>query len=47
MLRMFPSHVEVKATQPVVQNEDFRAGKFPIDRPVRQNARRVRLLMKI
>jgi hypothetical protein len=44
---MFRSDVEVKATQPVVQNEDFRGGKFPTDRLVRQNARRVRLLMKI
>ena len=44
---MFPSDVEVKATLPVDQNEDFRVGKFPTGRLVRQNARRERLSMKI
>ena len=44
---MFPSHVEVKAPLLVVQNEDFRVGKFPIDRLVRRIARRERLSMKI
>jgi hypothetical protein len=44
---MFPSHVEVQATLLVVQNEDFRVGKFPIDLLVRPIARRERLSMKI
>ena len=44
---MFPSDVEVMANLPVDQKEDFRVGKFPTGRLVRQNARRERLSMKI
>jgi hypothetical protein len=44
---MLPSDVEVKATLPIVQDEDFRVGKFPIDRLAQRNARRVRRSMKI
>ena len=44
---MFPLHVEAKATLPIVQPEDFRAVKFPIDQRARQNALLERLSMKI
>ena len=46
MLRMFPLHVAVKATLRIVPHEDFRVGKFPIDRLARLNAPRERLSMK-
>jgi len=44
---MSPSDVEVKATLPIVQDEDFRVGKFPIDRLAQRNARRELRSMKI
>jgi hypothetical protein len=44
---MFPSDVEVKATLPIVQDEDFRVAKFPIDRLAQRNARRELRSMKI
>jgi len=48
LLRMLLADVGVRAaTLRIVQQEDFRVGKFPIDQLVRRNVRRVRLSMKI
>jgi hypothetical protein len=47
LLRIYPPDADVTATLPIVQHEDSRVAKFPINRLARRIARREHLSTKI